>query len=239
VAAASAKMIVEQQQGQYVVARKRLAALWGSTEPLFSEAMGDLDQVLDIPALADAASQLEKNPLLARRDSELSRHEAKLAVEKSKRYSDLTLRAGIRQYGDTDDSAAVMDLSVPLPFFNRNQGGIAEAEAQIEKTRDLHNATKVQLNISLAIAYEQMENAKIQIATYRESVLPQVEKAYRLTQEGYENGHFGYFEVLDALRTLSESRQQYLEALVRYHKAVAEIESLTAQALPSTSHLKE
>ncbi len=232
VVTASAKIAVEQQEGQLTVSRKRLAALWGSTKPRFSDAVGDLDQVRDLPTLTTATGRLEKNPLLARGDAEITSREAKLAVEQAKRHPDLTVSAGVRQYSETKDVGAVLGFSLPWPLFNRNQGNIAEAQAQIEKARDLRTATKVQLSTSLAIAYEQMENAKIQITSYRASVLPQVEEAYKLTNEGYENGRFGYLEVLDAQRTLSEARQRQLESLIQYHKAVAEIEGLTGQALP-------
>lgn len=238
VVTATAKLAVGQQQGQLTVARKRLAALWGSTTPRFSEAVGDLDQVRDLPTLAAATSQLEMNPMLERGDAEVASREAKLAVEQAKRRPDLTVSAGVRQFNETKDAAAVLGFSLPWPLFNRNQGGIAEAQAQIEKARDLRAATKVQLSSTLAIAYEEMGNARNQITTYRESVLPQVEEAYKLTNEGYENGRFGYLEVLDAQRTLSDARQQQLESLIRYHKAVAEIEGLTGQVLPGGKQSK-
>ena len=239
VAIASAKMAVEQQRGQVAVARKRLAALWGSTEPLFTEAVGDLEHVRDLPTLADATVQLGKNPLLARYDAEVARRGAELLREKAKRHPDLTVSAGVRQFSEDNEAAAVIGISLPLPLFDRNQGGIAAAQAQTEKVHDLQEAAKVQLNTSIAIAYEQMENAKLLITTYHELVLPQVEDAYTLTNEGYENGRFGYLDVLDARRTLTDAQQQHLDALVRYHKAVAEIEGLTGQALPSTVKSKE
>ncbi len=234
VVTASAKLAVEQQKGQLAVARKRLAALWGSATPQFSEAVGDIDQVRDLPTLATATSRLAGNPLLARRGSDVAAREAALAVEQSKVRPDLTVSAGIRHFNESKDVAAVIGFSLPWPLFNKNQGGIAKAQAEVDKAQDLHAATNVRLKTALAIAYEQMENAKSQITTYRESVMPQVEEAYKLTNEGYENGRFGYLEVLDASRTLAESRQQSLEALIRYHKAVAEIEGLTGQALPGT-----
>ncbi len=124
---------------------------------------------------------------------------------------------------------------MPLPLINRNQGGIAEARAQIEKARDQHRATEVHLTTQLAIAYEELEDASIQIAEYRKSVLPQVQQALQLTNEGYEEGRFSHLEVLDARRTATEAREQFLDALIRYHKAVAEIEGLTGQAISSTS----
>ena len=61
-----------------------------------------------------------------------------------------------------------------------------------------------------------------------------MEQGSQLTSEGYDTGRFSYLEVLDAQRSLFEARQQYVESLIRYHKAVAEIEGITGQALPYT-----
>jgi len=234
VATSTARIAVEQQEGQLAVARKRLAACWGSTNPRFSDAIGNLDRVRQLPALSAATRQLQNNPQLARRGTELEQREAQLAHEKSKVWPDLTLSGGPRRYEQSGDTAAVFGFSLPLPLLNRNQGGIAEARAQIEKTQNQQRATEVQLTTALAIAYEELEDAFIQITEYRKSVLPQVEEAYRLSNEGYEAGRFGYLEVLDARRSAAEARSQYLDALIRYHKAVAEIEGLTGQALTST-----
>jgi cobalt-zinc-cadmium efflux system outer membrane protein len=234
VVTASARLGVEQQKSKLAVARKRLAALWGSVTPRFSEAVGDIEKVRDLPSLASATTRLARNPLLARRASDVAGREAELVVEMSKAHPDLTVNAGIRHFNESKDVGAVIGFSLPWPLFNKNQGGIAKAQAEIEKSQDLHTATAARLRNQLAIAYEQLENARNQITTYRESVMPQVEEAYKLTNEGYENGRFGYLEVLDASRTLVETRQQALEALLSYHKAVAEIEGLTGQALPST-----
>lgn len=233
VVTASAKVAVSNYEGQLAVARKRLATLWGSTKPRFSSAVGDLNQVRDLPTLATATSRLEHNPLVARGDAEIASREAKLAVEQSKRRPDLTASVGIRHFNESKDAAAVLGFSLPWPLFNRNEGNIAEAEAQIEKARDQRIATKAQLGNALAIAYEEMTGARTNIKAYRENVLPPVEEAYKLTNEGYENGRLGYLEVLDAQRTLFDARQQQLESLIQYHKAVAEIEGITGQALPA------
>ena len=231
VATASAKIAVEQQKGQLAVARKRLAACWGSTTPRFSDAVGNLDRTRELPELKAATRLLANNPQLARRDTELEQRRAQLASEKAKVWPDVTVAGGVRRIEESDHTVAVFGLSLPLPLLNRNQGGIQEARVQIERAEDQHRATEVQLTTSLAISYEELEDASIQIAEYRKSVLPQVEEAWRLTNEGYESGKFSHLEVLDARRTLAETREQYLEALIRYHKAVAEIEALTGQAL--------
>jgi cobalt-zinc-cadmium efflux system outer membrane protein len=232
---ATATSAVEQQEGQLAVARKRLAALWGSLHPRFSEAVGDLDRVRDLPSLAAASRQLERNPRLARRDTELTQREAQLKLEQANARPSLTVSGGGRRLNETDDMAFLAGFSIPLPLFDRNQGGIQEARVQINKANDQFAATRLQLNSLLGVAYEELKRAKAQITSYRTSVIPQAEEAYRLTNEGYEMGRSGYLEVLDARRSLVDAQQQYVDALIRYHKAVAEIEGLTGQALPSNS----
>ncbi len=233
-AAATAAMTLQVQQGQLLVARKRLSAHWGTLTPQFSSAVGDLDEVRGLSSLAAARERLQRNPQLARQNADLTNREAKLALEQAKARPDLTMSGGLRQYSDSGDAAIVLGFSIPWPRINRNQGAIEEARAQLDKVSDQHAATHAQLNAALVVAYEEMENARSQITTYRESLLPQMEKGSQLTSEGYDNGRFSYLEVLDAQRSLFETRQQYVEALIRYHKAVAEIEGITGQALPYT-----
>ncbi len=233
-ARASARIAVEQEKGQLAVARKRLAAQWASTHPRFSDAVGDLEDLHEeLPPLPEAARQLQNNPRLARSETEEAQRAAQLASERAKSWPDLTLNGGARRMEERGDTTAVLGFSVPLPLVNRNQGGIAEAQAAIEKTRGEQRLAEVQLNTALAIAYEELEDAGIQIREYRASVLPQIDESYRLSNEGYEAGRFSYLEVLDARRSAAEARAQYLDALVRYHSAAAEIQGLIGHTLAS------
>ncbi len=231
-ARASARIAVEQERGQLAVARKRLSAQWASTSPRFSEAVGDLEILHEeLPLLPAATGQLQNNPRLARGATEDAQRAAQLASERAKVWPDLTLNGGVRRFEQSGDTTAVFGFSLPLPLVNRNQGGIAEAQAAMEKTRHEQRAAAVRLNTALTIAYEELEDAGIQIKEYRASVLPQIEESYRLSNEGYEAGRFSYLEVLDARRSAAEARAQYLDALVRYHSAAAEIQGLIGHTL--------
>lgn len=235
-ARASARIAVEQEKGQLAVARKRLSAQWASTTPRFSHAVGDLEILHEeLPPLSIANGQLRNNPRLARGPAEQAQRAAQLAAERAKAVPDLTLHGGVRRVEQTGDATALLGFSLPIPLVNRNQGGIAEARAALDKTRDEQRAAAVHLNTALAIAYEELEDAEVQIREYRASVLPQIDESYRLSNEGYEAGRFSYLEVLDARRSAAEARAQYLDALVRYHSAAAEIEGLTGRTLTPSS----
>jgi cobalt-zinc-cadmium efflux system outer membrane protein len=67
----------------------------------------------------------------------------------------------------------------------------------------------------------------------QQDVLPATHETFQATQEGYRQGKFGFLDVLDAQRTLFETRGQFLEALTAYHQAVADIERLIGEGLPA------
>jgi cobalt-zinc-cadmium efflux system outer membrane protein len=60
----------------------------------------------------------------------------------------------------------------------------------------------------------------------RTEILPGAQSAYDAAVKGFEFGKFGFLDVLDAQRTFFLARSQYLNALLRGHQAMAEIERL-------------
>jgi cobalt-zinc-cadmium efflux system outer membrane protein len=91
----------------------------------------------------------------------------------------------------------------------------------------------------LAEAYQTLVTAVNEITALQHEVLPGAQEAFQAVQEGYRQGKFGFVEVLDAQRTLSETRGRYLEALATYHKAVADVERLIGAGLPTVMNPPE
>lgn len=52
----------------------------------------------------------------------------------------------------------------------------------------------------------------------------------RYTRIGYREGKFGQLDLLDAERTLAQTRAAAVDALLSYHIAQAQLERLTARA---------
>jgi cobalt-zinc-cadmium efflux system outer membrane protein len=232
IAVASARIDSEQAKHDLLAARQRLAAQWGSTKPRFASAVGDLDNVPATASLETLAQRLAANPRLARFGAEIAQRESALAREKAAAIPDLTLRAGPRQINETKDTTAVVALSVPLPFWNRNQGNISAAREQVAKAGAEEAAAAAGLMTELSEAYQNLARARSAISILRENVLPGAESALQATNEGYEAGRFSYLDVLDARRTIGGARTQYLQAVTDYHKALHAVEALTADPRP-------
>ena len=232
VAIASARIDLEQARRDVTTARNRLAAQWGLRKPVFAAAVGNLDFTPATPSLDVLASRLSANPRLARFGVEVARREAALASEKAAAVPDVTLRAGPRRLEQTNETTAVVSLSVPLPLWNRNQGNIEAARQQIVKAGAEQDVVAATLVTELSDAYQTLARSHSAIQILRENILPGSESALAATNEGYEAGRFSYLDVLDARRTIGAARIQYLQALSEYHKALHAIEALTAEPRP-------
>ena len=228
----TARIEFEQAKHTLESARKRLAATWGSTDPVFEAVTGQMDLISPVPELAELEKGIAENPDVARWTTEIENKSAAVALTDAEAIPDVTIGAGPRYYGETDNTAFVMALSVPIPLFNRNQGAKQEARHGLSRAKETQRAEILKARSNLGQAYQDLSAAFSSASALRESAMPAAETAFKSTLEGYREGKFSYPFVLEAQRTLFEVRQQHLLALGEYHKARTAIERLTGQPMP-------
>ncbi|MBV8413857.1 MAG: TolC family protein [Verrucomicrobia bacterium] len=235
-AVASARIELEQAKRELQTARLNLAAQWGEKEAVFPAVMGNLDQVSKLPSLESLNAKLHRNPNVAKWTTEREKREATLNVVRAEAKPDLTFEAGPRVIQSHPvDVTFVAGFSIPLPLWNRNQGKIAEAEANVAKVADERAAAETKAYADLNEAYQTLARAAEEVRILRESVLPGAKSALGQITVGYSAGRFGQLDVLDAQKSYNETRTQYVKALADYHKAQAQIDALTALPVESPS----
>ncbi|MBQ5948084.1 TolC family protein, partial [Massilia sp. ST3] len=170
--------------------------------------------------------RLDAAPSMQRARAQVWHREALARVEQSRRIPDLTLIVGTRREGPEDRNQAVVGVSVPIPLFNRNQGAVLDALRRVDKARDEQEAERVRLHAELAQAHARLDAALDEAAVIAAEILPGAESAYRAASRGFELGKFGFLDVLDAQRTLFQSKNQYLNAAAESHRAAADIARL-------------
>lgn len=217
-------------------ARTRLAATWGSAIPSFETVEGHLAPIAALPAMEQLVRRLARNPDLARWVTEMAQRHAAVELEGARKITDPTVGAGFRHVNETDDNALVLEVSLPLPVFDRNQGRSLETRYRLAKAGEERRAAEVRVRTALAATYAALATASTEATTLKSEVLPGAQRAFEAVREGYRQGKFGVLDVLDAQRTLSAARGQYIEALVAYHKAVAEVERLIGEPLPAAKN---
>jgi cobalt-zinc-cadmium efflux system outer membrane protein len=117
-------------------------------------------------------------------------------------------------------------LSIPVPVFNRNQGNIAHAVADIHEALAEVRRTELALRDMLADAFRRYETALAQVEELRDEILPDAEENVELTTTGYKAGQIAFLQVLSARQTYFQSSLAYVEALTELRKVVVEVDGL-------------
>ncbi len=235
VAAATVRIELNRARRNLDADKMRLAALWGSSSAKFESVVGDLNVLPPVPPFAELQERLSQNPELARWAAEVAQREAALGVERSKAVPDVTISGGYRRFTLIGGNAFVIGASIPIPWFDKNKGGIQEARDRISKAAEDQRTAQVRVTTMMAEAYRVLANAKDEVAALSANVLPGVRSAFDGVTEGYRFGKFGFLDVLDAQRTLVMINGQYLRALADYHQAAAEVERLIGAPLAGTA----
>ena len=214
-------------------ARDKLAAMWGAATARFDRVEGDLEKVSPLPPLADLINQIKQNPDIARAETEFELRRSNLALQKANDIPDVTFSAGVRRYEETNDGAFVLGVSIPIPVFGINRGGILESERRLAQQKYRRQVGNIDVTSTLKQTYREAAALHSEIVALRATILTGARSAYNAAEQGYRQGKFDFLEVLDAQRTLFEVRERHLDTTAAYHSATLDIERLTGQALVS------
>ena len=120
-------------------------------------------------------------------------------------------------------------LSVPVPLIDRSKGKRMETQANVAGATAELAATEQRLLREWGTASQRMRTAAEQAASYRERILPKAKEALRLVRRGFEEGKFGFIDLLDTQRTAAEARLAYEQKLLELNVAQADVEALLAR----------
>ncbi|AXA94145.1 TolC family protein [Massilia sp. YMA4] len=228
VAAATAKLELAQASTALALARRHLAALWGSTDTLRRPLVTPDMHLSDIPPLERLQDRLQASPQMRRARTQVTREQAQVRLERAQRIPDVTLTVGRQKEDQAARSLTVVGISVPLPLFDRNQGNLLSAMRRADKAQAELDVERVRLTQALADAHHRAVLAQQQLTTLKVEILPAAQGAFDAAVTGFELGKFSFLDVLDAQRTLFQAREQYLGALAERYRSVADLQRQTA-----------
>ena len=217
------------------IARKNLTVLWGGPEVLLGECKGDLDRKFNVPEYNEIKKcLLENNPEIKAIALQEERGDFLLRSAKAERIPDVDLGFGVRRFEEDDTYSFVAGFSIPLPLFNRNQGSIQEALVNQKKAEVDGDVVTNHLLFELNEAYRTFKTAVHQVDVFKNTILPKTESYFALTEESYNGGALEYLEVLEAKRTLIETKKRYVESLKTLQGSVAKLERLCSRHFHGT-----
>ena len=140
------------------------------------------------------------------------------------------MSASARRLAATNDVAAVFGVSIPFPVFNNGNAAVAQAQAQQAQADALRRLAILEAERSIASAQAELANAATTARTAGGPALAAATEAARIARIGYAGGKFGQLDLLEAERTLAQTRADATDALAAYHDAEARLARLTAPA---------
>lgn len=225
---ATAKMAYAQAQRSLQLAKKKLSNLWGGealSQTLDATVLTRTEQPLPLETYQ---TKLAENPDLTRFTSMKLAKQAAVKLEKAQNIPDPSVNVGFRTFRDSKEQAMTVGMSLPIPVFDQNQGNIAKARAELNQVESESQSASLNVEQSLEEAWQEWQSAHQEATQLHDNLIPNAEKAFSLSREGYERGRFSYLEILNAQRTLSEARGQYNQSLQRQLTAKAQVERLIA-----------
>lgn len=189
-----------------------------------------------VPHLSTAPAALDEgrlqmaveagHPALIVADREIDAAKAAMNRIRAERVPDLNLTAGIGYSQESDQAIAEIGIGAELPLWDRRQGDLMSARFELMKRRQDKAATRNRLLSDLAHATGGYGAARAQLRVIRNDVVPDAQRAFDLIDESYRAGRASFIDLLDAQRTMMQSRRTLIELAGRAAVARARIAAI-------------
>ncbi len=221
----SANLVEQQATERYSAARRRLAAVLGTPddepaklEDVFARPLPELDFITIRERI------LSESPELAELRFAVDR--ARWAVERASagRVPNINVQAGVQLDNTTQDTIANVQLSMPIPLFDRNQGAIAQACGELAAAQAALEARQLAIQQRLMLSLRDYKTARERVAKYKEKILPAAQETLELINQGYQQGELDYTQMFSVQQTYAAKNLSYLQDLETAWRQWAEID---------------
>lgn len=221
-AAAQAEAALTAAQAEDDTSRRTLASLFGVDTPppsVGGTAIFTPDQTSDPTQTLDVR--------LAEADRDIA--EAALRNQLAARRLDPAVGLGVRRIEETRDQALVAGLSLPLPFFDRNQGNIAAARAEVTAAEARRTGALATATAGVRNAAAGFRAAQARVEALERAAIPQASEAMRLARLSYQAGRLSLVELLDAQDAFAAAQTELIEARLARAQAAAALDRAAAR----------
>jgi len=220
-----AHILYDNALNQTAEAWRRLAAIIGMPTMQMQPLVGQLD--VDLPTYDwDECHTLVlgSNPQLNAARARVDR--AGIAIQRAQKepIPNIDAFVGARHQYPTGSDVANIQIGIPIPIFDKNQGNIRSAEAEWIAANNEVKRVELDLQDRLAVVYRQFANARQQVDRYSQKMVPRAKQSLELVTDGYDKGQVNYLTMLTAQQTYVQVSLSYLASLRELRTSAAVIE---------------
>jgi cobalt-zinc-cadmium efflux system outer membrane protein len=217
---------------------RQLAAIVNDSSLRPVRLAGDIENVPRLELEQALAAIYAESPELSAANINITRAEVALTRARKEKIPDIVVGGGVRYNRELLEVTAggtvrrpvgpegFFDVSVQIPIFNRNQGNVAAARAEVESAKLEVDRTRLALRSRLAEAYREYTTALTRVDQYKQEMLPKAQRAYELYLNTFRQMASAYPQVLISQRNLFQLQDEYVDALVAAWQHSVEIQGL-------------
>ena len=225
----SAQLAFNNTKNQYNAAWLRLIAVVGVSDMQPQPLKGDVEGLIkEVDADEVLARLIHESPEMAVALSEVKR--ARWAVDRAcaEPIPNVDVEAIVQSDNGTGSSNAALQVVLPVPWLNSNQGGIRQARSEVVAANRAVDRLQLNFQQRLADVYQRYADARNQVEAYSKAggILANSKEILNLVFEGYQAGELSNFEVLKAQRTNSQTNLAYIQSLGQLWAAIIEIDGM-------------
>lgn len=232
------KVRLERTKFDFAVANAELALRRAKIRLLELIGEGDFDRALrvetsnrlQVPPVDLNLAQLKETALVNRPEIKVAEAQLALAgvsikLERSEAKGEVTPYVGYKRVGV--DNTVLAGVTVPLPIGNRNQSGIARAEAEQKVSETNLNLVRNRTLAEVETAYRAYETAREQVRAYEAGLLKQADESREIQLGAYQEGATELITLIEAQKTRTEVRANYYRAIFDYYTSIFQLELAT------------
>jgi len=214
------RVALENVQALYTAAWQQLAAFVGNPTLAVSRLEGDLETANAVPSFeATLAHLLEASPELRVARFEVTRNQFALRREQVEPVPNIQLRVANGYDFETRNDVTSVQVGVRLPVFDKNQGNIQSARAELAYAQSDMARVELSLRERLSRTYARYRTARALVDSYRAASLPESKEAYGLYLDAFRRQRAAWPQVLVAQRSYFQISVAYIDALEQMRRA--------------------
>jgi cobalt-zinc-cadmium efflux system outer membrane protein len=218
-------LALQQAQVSFAAAWRELAALAGTPQMATVELQGELptnETILDWSSVS--SSMILSSPEYQSAQARIGQARANIDRQCVQPIPNLDVQFAAGVDNGTNSGLINLQVGAPIPVFNKNQGNIAAARAELlrasREAERIENAIKARL----AAVSGQYDSSLAAVGKYANDILPNAEEGLKLAETAYKAGETSFVQVLVARRTYFDTNLQYIASQTQLAQAKAQVD---------------
>lgn len=200
---------------QLIEARARLAALLQLPADRFPEVVGDLALVKPPYTLPSLLASVSQRPQLRLLESREEAAKSRLSLERASVFPDVTVGLASGREGSQEfrERVTTLSVSVPLPFFRRNDAGIGKATTELTRAQIERQAAIRDTEAQVRALWQRLASLEARVGRLSSAVLSNLDENLVLSTKAYRAGELGIVQLVLVNRQVLDARRDYLDAV--------------------------